>query len=59
MSKFKYPIFPDRIYTVTLMGSDGRPIPVDVSGEDIIGQLRISYALEKSIGDLDKEKNEG
>lgn len=56
MSKFKFPIFSDRIYQVTVDDWDGRPYTFEVSGKEIGDTLRREALLERAFTELyDKE----
>lgn len=48
MSKFRYPIFPDRTYTIVYEDFD-----YEVTGEDIIAMFRRGAYLEEMFKDLD------
>ena len=48
MSKFRYPIFPDRTYTIVYEDFD-----YEISGEDIIAMFRRGAYLEEMFKDLD------
>ena len=47
MSKFKYTIFPNNIYLVTVDDYDGNPYTFEVSGEEIAACLRREALLTK------------
>ena len=47
MSKFKYTIFPNNIYLVTVDDYDGNPYTFEVSGEEIAAYLRREALLTK------------
>lgn len=49
-NKFNFPIFPDRLYTLTYDGYDYK-----VSGEAIIQAFRRDAFLEKFIEEVDNE----
>lgn len=53
MNKFKYILMPEGNYLVTFDDYDGNPFTVEIKGQDIVDQLRRSYALDKFIDDLD------
>lgn len=57
MNKFKYVLMPEGTYLVTFDDYDGNPFTVEIRGEDIVSQLRRSYALDKFINDLDKKED--
>lgn len=48
MSKFRYPIFTDRTYTIVYEDFD-----YEVTGEDIIAMFRRGAYLEEMLKDLD------
>jgi hypothetical protein len=48
MSKFRYPIFPDRVYTIVYEDFD-----YEITGEDIITYFRRGAYLEEMFKDLD------
>lgn len=48
MSKFRYPIFPDRTYTITYEDFD-----YEITGEEIIAYFRRGAYLEHNLRDLD------
>jgi len=48
MSKFRYPIFPDRTYTIVYEDFD-----YEITGEDIISYFRRGAYLEEMFKDLD------
>lgn len=48
MSKFRYPIFPDRTYTIVYEDFD-----YEVTGKDIIAMFRRGAYLEHMFTDLD------
>lgn len=48
MSKFRYPIFPDRTYTIVYEDFD-----YEITGEDIIAYFRRGAYLEDMFKDLD------
>jgi hypothetical protein len=48
MSKFRYPIFPDRTYTISYEDFD-----YEVTGEEIIATFRRGAYLEEMFKDLD------
>ncbi len=50
MSKFRYPIFPDRTYTISYEDFD-----YEVAGEEIVAMFRRGAYLEHFIKDLDKK----
>lgn len=54
MSKFKFPIFPDRVYQVTVDDWDGKPYTFEVSGKEIGDALRREALLERAFEDMDK-----
>lgn len=56
IDKFKYPIFPDRKYSVTLDDWAGEPYTFDVVGEDIIAALRRDALLQRAFEDLTFEE---
>lgn len=47
MSKFRYPIFPDRTYTISYEDFD-----YEITGEEIIASFRRGAYLEKIIQDI-------
>jgi hypothetical protein len=47
MSKFRYPIFPDRIYTIKYEDFD-----YEITGEELIASFRRGAYLERIIQDL-------
>ena len=47
MSKFRYVIFPDNIYKITVDDYDGKPYTFEVSGEAIAMHLRREALLDK------------
>jgi hypothetical protein len=49
--KFNYPIFPDRIYTLTYPD-----FVYKISGEDIMNHFRRGAYLEKMLEEMDEEK---
>lgn len=49
-NKFKYPIFPDRTYTLTYEGYSG-----EVTGQEILAMFHRSVYLDKVIEDMDKD----
>ncbi len=52
MPKFRYPIFPDRTYTIVY-----EDFEYEVTGEDIIGMFRRGAYLEKMFEELEAESN--
>lgn len=48
MSKFRYPIFPDRTYTIVYEDFD-----YEITGEDIMSYFRRGAYLEEMFKDLD------
>jgi hypothetical protein len=48
MSKFRYPIFPDRVYTIVYEDFD-----YEITGEDIVAYFRRGAYLEEMFKDLD------
>jgi hypothetical protein len=52
MSKFRYPIFPDRTYTIVY-----EDFEYEVTGEDIIAMFRRGAYLEKMFEELETESN--
>lgn len=50
MSKFRYPIFPDRLYTLTYGDAE-----IEVLGEDILLMFRKGYYFDIKLNDLSKE----
>jgi hypothetical protein len=52
MSKFRYPIFPDRTYTLEYDGYSG-----EVLGQDILNMFRRSIHLDKIIEELYKDSD--
>lgn len=50
MSKFRYPIFPDRTYTISYEDFD-----YEITGEEIIASFRRGAYLEKVIQDIQTE----
>ena len=50
MSKFRYPIFPDRTYTISYEDFD-----YEITGEEIIASFRRGAYLEKIIQDIQTE----
>jgi hypothetical protein len=48
MSKFRYPIFPDRTYTIVYDDFD-----YEVTGEEIVAMFRRGAYLEDMLKDLD------
>ncbi len=48
MSKFRYPIFPDRTYTIVYDDFD-----YEVTGEEIVAMFRRGACLENVLKDLD------
>ena len=59
IDKFKYPIFPDRKYSVTVDDWEGKPYTFDVAGEDIIGALRRDALLQRALESLTFEEENG
>lgn len=53
MSKFRYPIFPDRTYTIVY-----EDFEYEVTGEDIISYFRRGAYLEKCLEELDQVADE-
>lgn len=58
MSKFKFPIFPDRVYQVTVDDWDGNPYTFEVSGKEIQDTLRRDALLERAFKSLYLESTE-
>lgn len=50
MSKFRFPIFPDRTYTISYEDFD-----YEITGEEIIASFRRGAYLEKILKDLETE----
>jgi hypothetical protein len=48
MSKFRYPIFPDRVYTIVYEDFD-----YEITGEEIVASFRRGAYLEDMFKDLD------
>jgi hypothetical protein len=57
-NKFKYLLFPDKIYVLTFEGFDGKEFSVEVMGRDILSQIRRNYAIDNMLEDLDKPDHE-
>ena len=56
--KFKFPIFPERIYSITVEDYDGAPYTFEVSGQMIADEFRREALLTKQWDELynsDKE----
>jgi hypothetical protein len=52
LNKFKFPIDPDRTYTLNYGDCSA-----DVSGKDILGAFRRSVYLDKLIFEMEEEQN--
>jgi hypothetical protein len=50
-SKFRYIIFEDNVYKVTLIDKRGEPIEVEVPGEFILSQLQRTYDIDSDMLD--------
>lgn len=50
-NKFNYPIFPDRIYTLTY-----EDFTYKVSGEEIMAYFRRSASLERDLEELENDQ---
>jgi beta-xylosidase len=46
VSKFKYLLFPEHKYIVTLKDFDGNQFTIEITGEDILEILSAKYASE-------------
>ena len=52
MSKFRYPIFPDRTYTIVY-----EDFEYEVTGEEIVAMFRRGAYLEKILEEIETESN--
>tara|TARA_R110001606_G_scaffold284627_2_gene432881 strand:+ start:350 stop:517 length:168 start_codon:yes stop_codon:yes gene_type:complete len=50
-NKFRYILFPDNIYKVTLKDSENNPIEVEVPGRFILSQLQRTYDIDSKMLD--------
>lgn len=57
MSKFKFSIFPDRLYQITVDDWNGEPYTFEVSGEEIQNTLRREALLEKAFDAINKKES--
>ena len=58
-NKFRYIIFPENIYKITVDDYDGNPYTFEVSGEDIALHFRREKLLDRQFDELyndDEEK---
>ena len=51
-SKFRYIIFEDNIYQITVDDYDGNPYTFEVSGEEIAAHFRREKLLDRQMEDL-------
>jgi hypothetical protein len=51
-SKFRYIIFEDHIYQITVDDYDGNPYTFEVSGEEIAAHFRREKLLDRQMEDL-------
>lgn len=51
-SKFRYIIFNDNIYQITIDDYDGNPYTFEVSGEEIAAHFRREKLLDRQMEDL-------
>jgi|AntAceMinimDraft_11_1070367.scaffolds.fasta_scaffold00804_36 hypothetical protein len=48
-NNFRYLLSPDNIYKVTIEDYDGLPFTIEVSGQEILDQIRRTYLLDKAL----------
>lgn len=58
-SKFRYIIFPDGMYQVTIEDYDGKPYTFEISGEAIATHLRREALLDKQWAEQYNEEKNG
>jgi hypothetical protein len=61
-NKFRYIIFPDGVYQVTVDDYDGEPYTFEITGEEIAQHFRREKLLDRQLEDMynsDQEENDG
>lgn len=58
-NKFKYTIFPENIYLVTVEDWDLNPYTFEISGEEIANALRREKLLDKAWTEIYNIENDG
>jgi hypothetical protein len=56
--KFKFTIFPERMYSLTVDDYDGNPYTFEVSGEAIAAEFRREALLTRQFDELYNDSNE-
>lgn len=58
MGKFRYLIFPEQTYQVTVDDWDLKPYTFEITGEEIMAQLRRGALLERAMKDWNVDGKE-